>query len=382
MLSNDKKIELCENILKHKTFQKSPKSSALLRYLVKNSIKEEILKEDIIDLEFFGNNLKTDKNSTRVRVNIYNLRKKLSDYYSSDEIRDNWLLTIKKGQYNVTFEKRKTSKHFISNLKFKHIFPYLLTTLLCCFFIVKNIPEKPSVIWQDFFSKNSHNTLFIGDAYGIIGKTITGGNGWTRDYDITNIEDYYKLLEKKPNLKEITQPAKYNYITGMGAEAAHDIMKLFSKYNSDFDIRYSSNSSFKDIKKGNLIYVGPLRNENKFISIFNEENPYFKLNQKDIIFSNHDSIPDKKINYSHFRNDRDIAIVSRIPSGQNNESFIFFSNHDMGVKATINFFTNKDSLKVFNKKYLKDKQNFTAIFYAYGKDRTNLKMETVMVVPF
>lgn len=54
MLSNDRKFELTENILQSKVFQKSPKSSALLRYLVKATIEGTYLKEDVIDFEFFG----------------------------------------------------------------------------------------------------------------------------------------------------------------------------------------------------------------------------------------------------------------------------------------------------------------------------------------
>ncbi|WP_298472421.1 helix-turn-helix domain-containing protein [uncultured Maribacter sp.] len=382
MLSDEKKIELCEAILKSKTFQKSPKSSALLRYLVKTSINGDIVKEDIIDLEFFGDRPTTDKNSTRVRVNVYNLRKKLNDYYKTEGQLLHWLIKIDKGQYNVRFEKRKAKERITSFITIKNSIPYLFTALICSFFILKNLPNKPPRIWEGFFLEEKQNTLFIGDAYGIKGKTITGKEGWTRDYSIKNIDDYYKLLEKKPELKDITKPSDYNYITGMGAESSHDLMRLFAEFNSDFTIRYSSSSSFMDVKKGNLIYVGPFKNENKFISIFNEENPYFKLNGKDIVFSNHKNIPNKTISYSDFKNDRDIAVVSRIPSGQNNESFIFFSNHDMGVKATINYFTNKDSVKAFDKKYLKGKQYFTSIFYAYGKNRTNLKLETLMVVPF
>lgn len=382
MLSNEKKLKLCEDVLKSKTFQKSPKSIALLRYLVKMSIAGDVLKEDIIDLEFFGNRTDNNQNSNRVRVNVYNLRKKLTNYYENENQDYDWQLTIDKGQYNVRFETKKTKDKLFSSLKLKDLFPYIVILSICGYFILKNLSSKAPLIWKDYFNESKNNTLFIGDAFGFKGKTITGAQGWTRDYSIANINDYYKLLENKPELKNITHPSNYNYITGMGAEASHDLMRLFADYKSDFDIRYSSSSSFQDLKKGNLIYVGPLKNENKFISIFNEENPYFKIDSNDVLFSNHETIPDKKINYSTSKNNRDIAIVSRIPSGENNESFIFFSNHDMGVKATINYFTNKDSLKVFENKYLKGKQNFTGVFYAYGKNRTHLKMETVMVVPF
>ena len=60
----------------------------------------------------------------------------------------------------------------------------------------------------------------------------------------------------------------------------------------------------------------------------------------------------------------------------------FFSMHDMGVVATVDYFTNSDSLKSFSDKYLKDQSHFTAIFKAHGRDRTSLNLETIIVVPF
>ena len=82
------------------------------------------------------------------------------------------------------------------------------------------------------------------------------------------------------------------------------------------------------------------------------------------------------------KNGEDFSIISRFKGPQNNEYFLFFSNHDIGVKATVEKFTNKDSLEVFEKKYLKNHDNFTAIFKAHGRERTNLKVETLIVVPF
>ncbi|WP_111708213.1 helix-turn-helix domain-containing protein [Lutibacter citreus] len=381
MISEEKKLALTEEIIKSKVFQKSPKSSALLRFLVKANINGSFLKEDIIDLEFFGSKSSFDKTNPRVRVNIYNLRKKLTTYYNTIGTDKDWRIFIDKGQYSVRFEKQFTSKKILSNLKPKYVFPYILLFLFGLFIFFNNLKPTAHSLWKSFFQNNKPTTLVIGDAFGIIGKTITGSSGWTRDYNINNSEDYYKLLEEKPELKSITKPATYSYITEMGAQASYDLARLFAKYNSYFDIRYSSNTSMIDLKNVNSIYVGPVRNENKFISIFNNANPYFKIEDKKVTFSGHPTLPTKFLNLSTSGKESDIAIVSRIPGPQNTTQFIFFSDHGMGVMATIEYFTNKDSLKIFEKQ-LKGKQNFTAIYKAIGKDRTNMDLKTLLVVPF
>ena len=88
MLSEDKKIELVDRIVESDTFKNAPTSIAILRYLVKANIENRFLKEGIIDIEFFGAKPDDDKSNPRVRVNIYNLRKKLSSYYEDEGAKD------------------------------------------------------------------------------------------------------------------------------------------------------------------------------------------------------------------------------------------------------------------------------------------------------
>ena len=110
MLSEIKKLEVTKRIITSKTFQKASTSSALLQYLVEADIADAFLKEDIIDIEFFRNKRATDKSNTRVRVSMYNLRKKLVDYYEKEGKNSEWKLIIDKGQYRVRFERQIEAK--------------------------------------------------------------------------------------------------------------------------------------------------------------------------------------------------------------------------------------------------------------------------------
>lgn len=382
MISKEEKLTITGQILKSKSFKRASTSAALLEYLVHANIEGSFLKEAIINIEFFGKKADTDKNNTRVRVSMYNLRKKLKEYYSNEAENPTWFLVIDKGQYSVRFEKRAQVKSWIKQLTLNQVLPYFLLLLTIAFFLLKNTPQKSPSVWSRFFKNNLPTTLFVGDAFGFRGTTITGSLGWTRDYHINTIDEYYALLEVKPALKEITNTAKYSYLTAMGPEATHHISKLFSAYQQDFDIRFSSKSTFTDIKNSNSIYIGPIRTKNKFIPIFNDVNPYFNIADGKLIFKHPQSLQDRIFDLEASGIDTDLAIVSRISGPQETEQFIFFSDHDMGVIATVEYFTNIDSLHLFSATHLKEKSNFTAVYKAYGKDRTNMELKVILVVPF
>lgn len=314
---------------------------------------------------------------------MYNLRKKLDEYYLEEGANLLWKLCIDKGQYSVRFEKQNLGKTIFSEFNKKLLIPYVAILILILFIVFNNLKPVPNKIWRSYLENNKASTLIIGDVFGMYGETIAGTKGWSRVYDVNNINEYLSLITKKPELKKKIKPSDYSYTTSMGAFSVKFLTQLYTSYESKFDIRFSTNTAAADLKKGNLIYVGPIRNENKFIALFNDSNPYFNIIGNRILFKDHPEL--KNFNFQidkEGRSNEDFSIVSRFKGPQNNEYFLFFSNHDIGVKATVEKFTNKDSLDIFSKKHLKNHDNFTALFKAHGQQRTNLKLETLMIVPF
>ncbi|WP_298486282.1 hypothetical protein [uncultured Maribacter sp.] len=376
------KREISSKILQSKIFLKAPKSSALLRYLVKADLEGNYLKENIIDIEFFGGDLEGDKTNARVRVNVYNLRKKLNIYYASEGKEDAWRLIIDKGQYGIRYAKVSSIKKKTKNINLWQLLPYLGLLLVLLYFFVSNSNLNAPKIWKDYFKNDFKTTMFIGDAYSLYGKTITGGQGVTRDFKINNATEYYNFIEKNTEYKDLLKPAPYSYITGMGAYAANNISRVFSKYTKSFSIRFASKTTYNDLKEGNIIYVGPFHKRSKFATLFNNENSHFKISDTTLEMVNIPNKKDSVLNLINTAPDMEYAIVSRSKSLNAKEQFLFFSNHDIGVLSTVEYFSNKDSLAVFTKKYLKGKDNFTAVYKVFGKDRTNMKMQTICVVPF
>lgn len=376
MLSPEFKLKFLRQVSASNTFKNASTSRALLRYLVQKHIEGVPLKESIIELEFFGNNSNLENTSSRVRVNIYNLRKKLHKYYQTEGKHDPWIIKLEKGQYEISFVKRNRS---LFNLKLKSVIPYLISTTLLLVLILSHLPPEKTTIWEDFFNSGRETTLIIGDAFGYTGKTISGHNGWTRDFAINSLQEYLQLTEIQPGLRQITSPSTFNYATRMAENATHALSRFFSRRNGDFSIKYATQTTSNDIKNKNIIYVGRYRHQPLFTFLFNQANPNFKIRNDSIVFQSNSLPRDSIFPPPGSFTEMEYALVSRIPGPGNSELFLFFSNHDIGVMATTDFFTNLSALKSFCSDFLNQHKYFTALFKVKGKNRVDLQLNTIKV---
>ncbi|MBD8488175.1 helix-turn-helix domain-containing protein [Echinicola sp. CAU 1574] len=376
-MDNKEKLEIIENIIKSKTFNRAPSSCVLLKFLAEATLAGRDLKETTIGMELYGKSYEDEKSAAHIRVNVYHLRKKLDKYYQEEGADDAWKVQIKKGQYQVNYFKNQVGKT-ASSLAILGIGVAAFVLLLAVAFWLlsrkENIP-----LWQVYFDNGKETKLFIGDFFGIMGETATGAIGWNRDYNINNLEDYYRYLEDNPEKKGMINPANYPYVTGMAATGTMNISRLFHRKDNDFNILFSSQTSIKDITESNSIYIGPIKNGNPFIDFFNDANPHISINRGMLDFRDPDRSIDTLINlsvddgqvYEH-------AVVSRYNGPNDTEQFVFFSDHDIGVKATTEKFTDTEWLNNQFKNLIKDSEHFTAIFLVKGKERTSMELELLL----
>ncbi len=381
-ITEKEKQEFIHKICESKTFKNATTSSALLLYLHKATLRGGTLKEMVIDIEFFGTNNPADKSNPRVRVNVYNLRKKLIQYYEDEGNIDKWQVSIEKGQYQVSFTKRETNLEHLKHYDLFKILPYAALLIAITIIIITNTTPKPPNIWRSLISSTHDTHLYIGDAFGAVGNTITGKRGFTRDYRINSYAEFFELLENKPELKGVLKPSPFTYASSMGVISVQRFQHYFDQYKHAFTIRFATQMTTSDIKEGNAIYIGNIWDKNQFINIFNEGNPYCKINPLTLCISGHTEIPDTTYDITSPNEFQEYAIVSKYPSTGNTEHLIFISRHDIGVSATVDYFTNADSLKSFTKNYLKKDDYFTAIFKVEGQDRTNTSIKLKKVVAF
>ncbi|MBD0401636.1 hypothetical protein [Flammeovirga sp. EKP202] len=384
--TKEQQQQIVDHILQSNTFKNAPTSIALLKYLSEATFKNTPLKEGVIEIEFFRGDPEAKSNS-RVRVNVYNLRKKLATYYDSDGVNDEWKLLIEKGQYGVHFEKNTHNQSPNDHLQKQLVLvskylPYGVMVLVLFFSFWWNRPEAISPLWQEFMDSQQPTHLYIGDAFGYRGKTISGNEGWTRDFNINNIEEYLQVIEEHPELKDKTRITDLYYSTRMAEHATYDLGRYFQKWDKELFIKYATNTSFTNIKNGNLIYVGRFYNQNDFVYLFNQFNPYFKIDDKKLLYTNKVTGDERFFKSSNKDLKKDFTIVSKTKTPQGRTQFFFFSNHDIGVMAAVEFFTNTDSLNAFQDRHQVDEQNFTAVLMAEGKERINLSLKEELVVTF
>ncbi|HSJ67547.1 MAG TPA: hypothetical protein VK921_07725 [Anditalea sp.] len=377
-MDNKEKLESLEKVLSSKTFVRAPSSSVLLKFLVDATLANRDLKETTISMELLGKNYADEKSEAHIRVNVYHLRKKLDKYYDDEGKNDKWRLHIKKGQYQVSFEEIKKEVLPVQKSRKKiYVTAAILMLLLVAWFVKR---EDNVFLWQPFFTNGKQTTLFIGDFFGIMGTTVTGQHGWNRDYDINNLSDFYQFVENNPDKKENISPANYPYVTGMAANGTMNISRLFHRKNKDFDIQFSSQTTAKDVSKHNSIYIGPIKNKNLFIDFFNDANPNFRIENNLLYYKNSLSKKDTLISlsiddgsvYEH-------AIVSRIKGPNDTEQFVFFSDHDIGVKATTEKISDPLWVRENLGSVLDNNPYFTAVFLVKGKNRTNFELELLFM---
>ncbi len=365
-------------LCKSNTFSNAPTSIALLQYLYAETKKGTFLKETVIALDFFGK----EAPETTVRVNVYNLRKKIAQYYETEGTKDTWIVQIQKGQYKISFSENKnqsTSKTTIKNIqKWFLVSAILFFLALGWFWLPRN---DTTLFWKDFINDKRPTLLVVGDVFGIIGKTATGNVGFIRDYQLNTIEDYYKFVQTNPDLKNKFIPAPYSYTNQMGVEGSSLFSTFFTKNNSQIEIRFTSTMSIEELKENNCIYIGPTKTKPFFVDLFNNVNPYFKIKDSLLYRTNHPSKKDTIYKLEYRVHNRELAIVSRIPGPNGTNQLLFFSNHDIGVKSCIKYFLSNSKLKDLTAS-LKGKSFFTAVFEAKGTQRSDTNLELLEIIPF
>lgn len=383
MLTSDQELNILHRILESKVFSRSPTSTALLKFLVEATNQNIDIKESVVGLHMYGDQYDGEKSNARIRVSIYHLRKKLEQYYATEGADEVWKLRLDKGQYRITFKKDKSERSFPFKKYGVHgIYAAIAIVLVVIYTVIHVKPKVP--IWNAMFSNDKETVVYLGDVFGYMADTPTGGWGWHRDYDI-NSEDDFNIKKEELNLgdKEV-QAATYSYMTGMGADAVKNFSLMFFNQNKDFTVRLVSRLNVKDIKEQNVIYVGPIKNNNGLIQLFAEQHPRLRYKENELLISRPNE--NKYRSFSAYYSNElkggtssEIAIVAKWKGMHDTQQFLFLSDHDMGVRATVEYFTNRDSLKRFAKNYQHNRDNFTAIFLVQGKERVDMAIKLLDV---
>lgn len=375
MIKLEDKQQALNKVLDSVTFKKSTTINVLLKYLVTATLEGKEISVYSIGEELFGKNYEPEKSDVNIRVNISHLRKRLNKYYENEGQHDAVRIEIEPGQYAVTFtekipEQQKRQK--------KNYAIVALAVLVLSVFVIFKINKPTEGVWRPMFANEYETTLYLGDVFGYSGPNAFGSNGWHRNPGINSVEEFYEQTKKNPDKYKDLTPGRYSYVVFENSYNIKPFTQYFTQNDYDFTIRPGADFKIRSIKGRNSIYAGPVYVHNKFKELFNDfsNNVEIKGQQSGgYIYYKKDIDTLISVNINNRNNEGEYAIASAFNGSDGTRHYIFFSNHGMGLTALVEYFTDNESLTAFSDEYLSLSDEFVALFFVKGKDRTSLSIE-------
>ena len=376
-------------IINSKSFGKSKTYANLLIYLVECSKSGNIPKETTIASEIFGKDNFDPAESTLIRVYLFNLRKKIRDYYQNEGINDAIRLDIPKGSYQVHFVKKRSNEE-AKSIRYSQLSWLLLSLLLVSAILniwwwkrhesvqetFRVIPEES--VWNDILHDNLPILVVLGDLFVYneynqeLGLTRT-----IRDPIVNSTEEFERFKTLHPEMTEKTSELSYTFLIRNSSLWIKSLTKLFFADNKNFTIRVMSRFNPKELQDHNIVVVGMLKTFGLFNNYFN--NSKFKFTPGTTIgYFDEDS--QQMITYQSIGNadsyHTDYGVAAKIPGPNNNVIFMFGGLWDTAASQSLKNFTDPILLGQLEQQ-MKDELGkvpdyFEVLFEVAGIDRMEL----------
>jgi len=361
-------------------FTKSPRYTQLLSFLVEQALASNDLKEHVIGSEIFGASYNPVKDDGKVRVYMYNLRKKLTEYYSLEGRNDAVVFMFEKGSYNLHFiekgdlnvetnEKDHTTRLGIKGVIVASVLGIAFLSILS----YQLFKKKEFYCWDSFLSKKAVNTCLMANQLILTKEGGLQGVLFTKK-EINSVSDYAKY--NKIHADDSLRLEDYSFFTRSIPYSLLDITRLFIKQGADLNLLPESEFRFEKAKSSNIIYIGQYKTMSLSKQLFLSNSKIFKAYYNHFVCVKNG----KEITYNAiFKSDirSEYAMVSFMPLSNDNKALYFVSNNDIGTMATVDKFTDMDFLKEFYKKLPSKDSYFNALFKVEGFERVDASCELV-----
>jgi hypothetical protein len=384
MITKAQKQASINKILNSDEFKDSSIYKELLLYLYKESQQGEPPKELTIAQEVFGQKEFNAEKDAKIRVYVYNLRKKLNNYYLREGKEDPLRLTIPKGHYVVNFSEhtqKDSQRKFSRTLVIYAII--LLSILAVNIYFWLRIENQQRVrqnelindpIWSDFFESNLSTMIVFGD-YFLYEDTLSSYRPFIRNPQINSIVDFNHFLELNPQRKNRYAYTSHTFLGKFTVWCFNNIIRVFRNTNTNIELQLASNLQWHDFQENNIIFIGSFKTlrimKNYMANVHFDYQVYpntlfYYDEEKDSTYSYHAP----KIKETGFI--KDYVLVTLLPGPNRNTIITFSSTHDIGHISVVESFTNPDFLRQFNETYLSGRKSkfFEAVFEVQGFERT------------
>ena len=368
-----------EKILNSSAFCRSGIYAELFEYLVHSSMKGEVPKESVIEIEVF----KRSPGDGNIRSYIHKLRKKLDEYYKNEGNHDSLKFTIPKGAYKVEIVKNKKR---ISKKA-------LIITMLIGIVIIntgiwfisfqqdKHEAKKTEhLVWKQFIENKRKSVIVIGNYFFFHGELPSGDLGIMRDFSINSLNEFNEYIIEHPDIAGKINHTETTYLGRDGIFSLPHIIEPFFVHQSPFEIKISRDVQWDMIRSNNIIYIGSFKNLRILRNITEKLGVKYFL--EDNILHYHNWRNDSTYQYSYkFSENKnlDYTFVSLIPGPKGNAILFIISHNDIGCISASKLFSYSGQIEAFKEKYLPDHDYFKALFVAKGMVRTDMTIEPLHV---
>lgn len=303
-LSAETKRELGQKVVSSETFRKSDRLQKILLYLIEASIRSEVPKGVTIILEVFGKGaLNSDNGTANIHANIYQLRKKLKDYYDSEGQNDDYIISLASGEYSLLFTRNQNTAYQVQEeLPVMPIPPtipaperkfdapkiplrYMLLATLALVVVAMGIywaqkrnstvaadAPTPSVMSNPFWAElNQSQTkpihLIVGafNTYAKKDKLFESGelvfsNQMVSEEDEKRFADVFRGDSVHKNGSVIRNPGTVRNL--------YDMTLMLAPFEKRLNLTYSNLFSWDMVYNGDIIYVGGIPELYKFRHLF------------------------------------------------------------------------------------------------------------------
>lgn len=384
---NDLEIkDYLNKIINSKVFSYSRTHKELLRYLTEATLKGETPKEFTIGVDVLHQNA-DDPSTSKVRVHIYKLRQKLAEYYRSEGVNDHIYFSIPKGSYSIAFKYKKNILK--KNYFWLTVFGFIFLGMLNFIFLVSkksdNTRLKRSSFWNELIRNNKETVIVAGDFFVFRDVKILDqlNRYWVvRDMGINSEDQLHQLMSSTDslNLSDYQTTSVPTYMPRDALFSMQYIIPFLYENQIKYQIILSSDFSWGVYNDFNIIYVGAFKNLKELSLLTDKLNIKYNNETSSIAINE----PEAHRTYSSVFDDAkniDYALISKMPGSNNNVIYFFVSDNDIGCIESVKYFTQPDSLKIFEQMILKDAGFFKAIYKTEGILRTGVTFSLVDFMP-
>lgn len=288
--------ELLDDILRSTPFRTSRQCQDMFRYIVEHSLaaSDDLLRERVIGIEVFGRTPDYDTaEDPVVRVRAADVRKRLAQYYQTQDSTGQWKIEIPTGSYKAHFhqlesaasqveavegtqpasEERPGQTRSITSPRKRYAlwvlgFAIVVTGALAGLMLTRQSTSSNATVFDLFWEpllENARPVLVCAGSNSVYVLSDKAREKYRtihsqQQEDSPNLEVVIPPEELKSYSGDDFIPVKDRFLTTGDASAIAQISALLASRHHAYDVRFGTDFSFGDLRNNSAVLIGAFNN--------------------------------------------------------------------------------------------------------------------------